>query len=315
MRVTATDDRRRMRWPLIAALAAAMALANPSLPASQFASVASAGQPAATAKQAPTLAPIAGAAADDQPFMVKLAAPADGTGGFAVVVTKPSSGIARWKNQLPPGAMPLDLTDNSGRPVMVFLNPPAGRYEFALSVQLPLGVSAENPTGQDPFAEDALVVTVTAPKPVVVVDPKPPAPPPPVVVVPVDPVNPVDPPAPNPDPDGIPLVVSQPGLRVLIVEETDAASRNKLTAGQRAIIMGTTKDSFRTWLKDHAELVCADKDSDFSKLPPVWGELFKRPRASVPWLAITNGKTGFEGPLPSDPKTVTELVKQIGGIK
>ena len=159
--------------------------------------------------------------------MVKLAAPADGTGGFAVVVTKPSSGIARWKNQLPPGAMPLDLTDNSGRPVMVFLNPKPGRYEFALSVQLPLGVSAENPTGQDPFAEDALVVTVGGSPPA------PPAPPPPVVVVPDPTVPPVVVPSTKPtaayyifekDDGAVPPAV-QTGLdRLLREKKVDARS-------------------------------------------------------------------------------------------
>ena len=155
-----TRDPRWLPWPLIAALAAALALANPSLPASPFASVASA--------QTPTPAPVV----PDQPFVVKLSAPADGTGGFAVVVTKPSSGIARWKNSLPAGAMALDLTDNSGRPVMVFLNPKPGRYEFNLSVQLPVGITKENTNGLDPFAEDALVVVVRDPNPVVVT-PKP----------------------------------------------------------------------------------------------------------------------------------------------
>ena len=110
------------------------------------------------------------------PFVVSLDGPSDGTGGFAVVVTKPAAGVARWSNILPSGVVPLELTDNGGRPVLVFLNPKPGRYEFALSVQLPTGVSKENPTGLDPFAEDSLLVIVGGS--------------PPVVVPPVDPLKP-----------------------------------------------------------------------------------------------------------------------------
>ncbi len=139
--------------------------------------------------QSPVPAPVV----PDQPFVVKLAAPADGTGGFAVVVTKPASGVARWKEDFPPGAMWLDLTDNSGRPVRVFLNPKPGRYAFALSVQLPLGVTPENPTGQDPFAEDALVVVVRDPPPVVTTPTTPVTPTIPTTPITPAPPGPVDP--------------------------------------------------------------------------------------------------------------------------
>lgn len=186
------------------------------------------------------------------------------------------------------------------------------------------------PNAAIPFAVELLVYTesvdaktgartlTSVDSTIVIVRPAGPAPPPPVVVVdpPKPPPGPVDPPAPPPvEPDGIPLVVSQAGLRVLIIEETDDASRKALSPGQRAIIMGTTKDSFRTWCKSHAEVVVADKDSSFAKLPPVWGELFKRTRAGLPWIVITNGKTGYEGFVPSDPAVAIKLVQSIGGIK
>lgn len=176
--------------PLAALLACAVALTgigSPLTPASPFAaSVASAAGPVSAT---PTKAAAKPSADPLQPFVVDLEGPADGTGGFMVFVTKPSSGIARAKHNLPTGATFAELTDNSGRTVWVFINPKPGRYEFNLSVQLPLGISAENPTGQDPFAEDSLVVVVGGVAPPVV---------PPAVPPVVDPTKPVEPPAVDP---------------------------------------------------------------------------------------------------------------------
>lgn len=195
--------------PLAALLACAVALTgigSPLTPASPFAaSVASAAGPASATtattnatptatKATPTKAaprPIKPATDPLAPFVVDLEGPSDGTGGFMVFANYPRSGIVRWKNNLPPGAFFAELTDNTGRTVLVFLNPKPGRYELGLSVQLPLGISAENPTGQDPFAEDSLVVDVggVVPKPV---DPKPVDPKPPVVDDPSLPTDPVE---------------------------------------------------------------------------------------------------------------------------
>lgn len=169
-----------------ALLACAVGLAgigSPSFPASPFgASVASAAGPVSATPAKATAKPSADPL---QPFAVELEGPSDGTGGFMVFVSKPSSGIARAKHNLPTGATFAELTDNSGRTVWVFINPKPGRYEFNLSVQLPLGISAENPTGQDPFGEDSLVVVVGGVAPPAV---------PPVV----DPTKPVEPPAVDP---------------------------------------------------------------------------------------------------------------------
>lgn len=185
-------------WRHIKALAILLACAvplagigSPSTPASPFvASVASAAGPASAAptatKATPTKAaprPTKPAADPLAPFVVDLEGPSDGTGGFMVFANYPRSGIVRWKNNLPPGAFFAELTDNTGRTVLVFINPKPGRYELGLSVQLPLGISAENPTGQDPFAEDSLVVDVGG-----------------VIPKPVDPPPVVDDPPPPPDP-------------------------------------------------------------------------------------------------------------------
>lgn len=121
------------------------------------------------------------------------------------------------------------------------------------------------------------------------------------------PVDPVDPPQPKVDPP-----IAGDGLKVLVVFAED--KQNNLPAGQQAILYGKemrdflnskcvagpdgkTKE-FRIW----------DKDTDATGESKQWQDAFKRNRTEVPWLVISNGKTGFEGPLP---KTVSETIELI----
>jgi len=116
------------------------------LPASP-ASVASAQQPS------PTVAPPATPDPISTPFVVALDGPTKATAGFAVTVTKPAAAVCRWRNELPEGSMPLELTDNAGRTVLCFFSPAPGVHRFHLAAQLPVD-------GLDPFAEASLVVEV-----------------------------------------------------------------------------------------------------------------------------------------------------------
>lgn len=121
---------------------------------------------------------------------------------------------------------------------------------------------------------------------------------------PPKPVDPVDPKTEAPIPE--------PGFRVLITFETGTV----LTASQQSILYGKTVreylDShcvvdpdgktrgYRIWDKDTVA------DGDF----PVWKTAFNRPRKSIPWVLISNGKTGFEGPLPANPTDMLALLKK-----
>jgi hypothetical protein len=53
-----------------------------------------------------------------------------------------------------------------------------------------------------------------------------------------------------------------------------------------------------------------DKDVDPSQESAVWQAAMKRPRASVPWLLVSNGKTGYEGPLPGTADDLLALLKK-----
>jgi hypothetical protein len=131
---------------------------------------------------------------------------------------------------------------------------------------------------------------------------------------PPTPPTPVEPPAPPTPPAPIPAA----GLWVLIVEES--GSRDKLPPGQREIILGTGAGSVREYLTGH----CAkegtqqtfrvlDKDDSIDRESSTWREVWARPRASVPWLVISNGKEGYEGPLPATAADCLTLLRKFGG--
>lgn len=98
------------------------------------------------------------------------------TGGFAISVTYPKDAELRWRNNLPLNAFPLEVYDKNGTLQMIYLQPPAGTYQFRLEAQIPA-------PGLDPWAYDELTIVVD---PVVPVTPPVVVPPvvPPVVVPP-----------------------------------------------------------------------------------------------------------------------------------
>jgi hypothetical protein len=130
----------------------------------------------------PTVAPVATPDLISTPFVVALDGPTKATAGFAVTVTKPAAAVCRWRNELPEGSMPLELTDNAGRTVLCFFSPAPGVHRFHLAAQLPVD-------GLDPFAEAMLVVEVGGTQP---------APPGPAPVDPSEPGMPTTPATPDP---------------------------------------------------------------------------------------------------------------------
>lgn len=130
---------------------------------------------------------------------------------------------------------------------------------------------------------------------------------------PVPPPGPA-PPAPKPvDPPPIPGA----GLRVLVVYESGDLS--KYPPGQQGAIYarsvrdylnatcpagpdGTTRE-WRMW----------DKDVDASGESKLWRDVLARPRTRTPWVCISNGTTGFEGPLPASADEFLTLLKKYGG--
>jgi len=126
---------------------------------------------------------------------------------------------------------------------------------------------------------------------------------------PIPPVPPPDPPSPAP----IPVA----GFRVLIVYES--GDLTKMPAAQQAILYSKT-------LRDYLNVKCVagpdsktrewrifDKDVDTSGESAVWQAVMKRPRSAVPWIVISDGKAGHEGPLPATVDETLALLKKWGG--
>ena len=120
------------------------------------------------------------------------------------------------------------------------------------------------------------------------------------------------PPQPDPDPAPIPEV----GFRVLIVE--DIKQRIKLPPEQLDIL-------FNKKVREYLNTKCvADKDGktrawriwpqdvDASSESKTWQDAMKRKRTTTPWIIVSDGKKGYEGPLPKDVDATLELLKKYG---
>lgn len=127
---------------------------------------------------------------------------------------------------------------------------------------------------------------------------------PPPIVDPVDPVKPkpVEPPL---TPAPIPL----PGLRALIIYETNALPNiNSIVSGEKVrnyMVEKGVKGGFIALDKDAS-------DDDLTRVDPWIRDAFKRPRTSIPWLIVSNGTSGFEGPLPLAVGDVMAILKKYG---
>lgn len=126
-------------------------------------------------------------------------------------------------------------------------------------------------------------------------------------VNPPQPVNPVQPPSPAP----IPLE----GLRVLFV--FDPKTQTSLTPGQNSALFGA---EVRGYLNSKTAVANGYREwrlwpvgTDNSGEAKYWQDVMARPRQSLPWLVISNGKAGYEGPLPATVEETLKLLKQYGG--
>lgn len=126
--------------------------------------------------------------------------------------------------------------------------------------------------------------------------------------------TPPGPTPPTPDPDN-PAPIPADGFRVLIVYES--ADLSKLPANQQSAL-------FSRKVRDYLDSKCVqdgqtkawrvwDKDIDVVAESRLWQDAMKREKKTLPWIIISNGKTGFEGPLPENADKTLELLKKFGG--
>lgn len=132
---------------------------------------------------------------------------------------------------------------------------------------------------------------------------------------PVPPVPPAPPVPPTPPPDPAPIPAA--GLRVLIVYES--AELAKLPAAQTNVLYAKS-------VRDYLNAKCPagpdgktkewriwDKDSDTAGESRLWQDAMRRPRKSVPWILISTGVGGYEGPLPATVDETLTLLRKYGG--
>lgn len=126
--------------------------------------------------------------------------------------------------------------------------------------------------------------------------------------------NPDPEPDPEPQPDPTPIPVD--GKRVLIIYES--ADLSKYPSSQ---VTQFTSGNLREYLTSNCskgpdgrtpEFRIWDKDTDVSQAPTVWQEAMKLPRGELPTLIVSNGVSGFSGPLPNtEEETLTILRKYL----
>lgn len=117
-------------------------------------------------------------------------------------------------------------------------------------------------------------------------------------------------PAPRPTPEP-PAPIAEPGFRVLFVFEAES-----LTTYPRGQVNAMRAKDVADYLAAKCvkgpdgktpETRAYDQHTPMDAAPKLWKDAMARPRASLPWVVVSNGKTGFEGPVPYNPADPADL--------
>lgn len=137
-----------------------------------------------------------------------------------------------------------------------------------------------------------------------------------------------DPPIPDPKPDPDPKPIPIPGkLTAVFLKDEE-----RLAQAPSAQVVVLTSDKIRKYLKTHCatgtngtlpeyRVLNNNPDSDISQESPNMQKAYKTalqemsaaPTKPIIWLAVSNGVTGYSGPLPSNEDETLLLLKKYGG--
>ena len=113
------------------------------------------------------------------------------------------------------------------------------------------------------------------------------------------------------------------GLHVLAVH--DVLKDASLPQGQlEAILSLSAAGAVNDFLQSHAAheksgdlaVRVFDVDQNVDNELAEWKQQFSspaQPRTSLPWLTVSNGRTGYDGPFPKDANALITLLKKYGG--
>jgi len=211
---------------------------------------------------------------------VKIDGPAVAAPGDLVILSAVSDGAKHYAWTLANSDKTFLPTDGGTK--ALFASGKSGKYIFVLSASDSVGLAQTKHT-----------LTIGEP------EPEPPVPPGP------------DPKPPEPEPLP-PAPIPDAGFRVLIVYETGDAT--KYPWETNAIIYGADVRKFldTNCVKENGQpgYRIYDPDVNIGGDLEVWKQAITRPRTSLPWVVISNGKAGFEGPLPKTPTAFLELCQK-----
>lgn len=124
-------------------------------------------------------------------------------------------------------------------------------------------------------------------------------------------------PGPGPVPPPSPAPIPVDGFRALIVYDT--TSLGKLPKEQETILYAK---AIRDYLNAKCVVGADGKTKEWRIWPStvnaaaeskLWQDALARPRASVPWILISTGKAGYEGPLPATVDATMTILQKFGG--
>lgn len=99
--------------------------------------------------------------------------------------------------------------------------------------------------------------------------------------------------------------IDAPGLNVLVVRSL----RDDMTSGQVSCLT-----SFVAYVESlGGKCRILPPDDDDPKLEPHWKKALARERSSRPWLIVSNGSGGFEGPYPEQCMAAEAKVAEYAG--
>ncbi len=131
------------------------------------------------------------------------------------------------------------------------------------------------------------------------------------------PQPPPEPVEPDVDPDVEPPVDPKTTgpLKIVIFEET--VDRGSLPETQTDALLSTI---WREYAREHCsktnghpDFRVIDKDTNLSKAEDWVQAAGKKERNGLPWLCVTNGTTGYNGPFPEDLERLMQILKEYGG--